>query len=39
MKKAAVVEPVALALRVLNYLKPNLGDWVTVLGKELSVCS
>jgi threonine dehydrogenase-like Zn-dependent dehydrogenase len=31
--EAAIVEPVALALRVLNYLKPNLGDWVTVLGQ------
>lgn len=32
-EEAAVVEPVALALRVLNHLKPNLGDWVTVLGQ------
>jgi threonine dehydrogenase-like Zn-dependent dehydrogenase len=32
-EESAVVEPVALALRVLNYLKPNLGDWVTVLGQ------
>ena len=32
-EEAAVVEPVALALRVLNYLKPNLGDWVTVVGQ------
>ncbi len=31
--EAAVVEPVALALRVLNYLQPNLGDWVTVVGQ------
>jgi threonine dehydrogenase-like Zn-dependent dehydrogenase len=31
--EAAIVEPVALALRVLNYLRPNLGDWVTVLGQ------
>ena len=28
-----MVEPVALALRVLNHLKPNLGDWVTVVGQ------
>ena len=32
-EEAAVVEPVALALRVLNYMKPNLGDWVTILGQ------
>jgi len=32
-EEAAVVEPVALALRVLNFLQPNLGDWVTVLGQ------
>ncbi len=32
-EEAAIVEPVALALRVLNYLKPNLGDWVTIIGQ------
>jgi threonine dehydrogenase-like Zn-dependent dehydrogenase len=32
-EEAAIVEPVALALRVLNHLQPNLGDWVTVLGQ------
>ena len=32
-EEGAVVEPVALALRVLNFLKPNLGDWVTVVGQ------
>ncbi len=32
-EEAAVVEPVALALRVLNHMKPNLGDWVTVVGQ------
>jgi len=32
-EEAAVVEPVALALRVLDYRKPNLGDWVTILGQ------
>ncbi len=32
-EEAAVVEPVALALRVLNHLKPDLGDWVTVVGQ------
>ena len=32
-EEAAIVEPVALALRVLNYMKPNLGDWVTIIGQ------
>ncbi len=32
-EEAAVVEPVALALHVLDYMKPNLGDWVTILGQ------
>ena len=32
-EEAAIVEPVALALRVLNQLQPNLGDWVTVVGQ------
>jgi len=32
-EEAANVEPVALALRVLNHLQPNLGDWVTVVGQ------
>ena len=32
-EEAAVVEPVALALRVLNYLQPNVGDWITVIGQ------
>jgi threonine dehydrogenase-like Zn-dependent dehydrogenase len=32
-EEAAVVEPVALALRVLNQLQPNVGDWVTVVGQ------
>jgi threonine dehydrogenase-like Zn-dependent dehydrogenase len=32
-EEAAVVEPVALALRVLNYMEPKLGDWVTILGQ------
>jgi threonine dehydrogenase-like Zn-dependent dehydrogenase len=32
-EEAAIVEPVALALRVLDYMKPNLGDWVTILGQ------
>jgi L-gulonate 5-dehydrogenase len=32
-EEAAVVEPVALALRVLNALKPNVGDWATIIGQ------
>ncbi len=32
-EEAAIVEPVALALRVLDYMKPNLGDWVTIIGQ------
>jgi threonine dehydrogenase-like Zn-dependent dehydrogenase len=32
-EEAAVVEPVALALRVLNTLKPNVGDWATIIGQ------
>ncbi len=32
-EEAAVVEPVALALRVIDNFKPNLGDWVTVIGQ------
>jgi threonine dehydrogenase-like Zn-dependent dehydrogenase len=32
-EEAAMVEPVALALRVLDYMKPNLGDWVTIIGQ------
>ncbi|HEX7482203.1 MAG TPA: zinc-binding dehydrogenase, partial [Candidatus Bathyarchaeia archaeon] len=32
-EEAAIVEPVALAIRVMNNFKPNLGDWVTVVGQ------
>jgi threonine dehydrogenase-like Zn-dependent dehydrogenase len=32
-EEAAVVEPVALALHVLDRLKPNVGDWATVIGQ------
>ncbi len=32
-EEAAIIEPVALAIRVLNHLQPNLGDWVTVVGQ------
>jgi threonine dehydrogenase-like Zn-dependent dehydrogenase len=32
-EEAAVVEPVALALRILDALKPNMGDWATIIGQ------
>jgi len=32
-EEAAVVEPVALALRVLGALRPNVGDWATIIGQ------
>jgi threonine dehydrogenase-like Zn-dependent dehydrogenase len=32
-EEAATVEPVALALRVLNALEPKVDDWVTVVGQ------
>jgi L-iditol 2-dehydrogenase len=32
-EEAAVVEPVALALHVLDMLKPNVGDWATIIGQ------
>ncbi|MCW4043959.1 MAG: zinc-binding dehydrogenase [Candidatus Bathyarchaeota archaeon] len=32
-EEAAVVEPVALALHALELLKPNVGDWATVIGQ------
>jgi L-iditol 2-dehydrogenase len=32
-EEAAVVEPVALAIRVLDCMKPNLGDWLTIIGQ------
>jgi L-iditol 2-dehydrogenase len=32
-EEAAIVEPVALALRVLDCLNPNIGDWVTIIGQ------
>jgi len=31
--EAAVVEPVALALRVVDALKPNVGDYATIIGQ------
>ena len=32
-EEAAIVEPVALALHVLNQLKPDVGDWATIIGQ------
>lgn len=32
-EEAAVVEPVALALHVLDALKPNVGDWAAIIGQ------
>jgi L-iditol 2-dehydrogenase len=32
-EEAAIVEPVALALHVLNSLAPNVGDWATIIGQ------
>jgi L-iditol 2-dehydrogenase len=32
-EEAAIVEPVALALHVLDSLKPNIGDWATIIGQ------
>jgi threonine dehydrogenase-like Zn-dependent dehydrogenase len=32
-QEAAIVEPVALALRVIDNMKPNLGNWVTIIGQ------
>jgi L-iditol 2-dehydrogenase len=32
-EEAAIMEPIALAIRVLNQLKPEVGDWTTVMGQ------
>jgi (R,R)-butanediol dehydrogenase/meso-butanediol dehydrogenase/diacetyl reductase len=32
-EEGAMMEPVALALHVLDSLKPNTGDWVTIIGQ------
>jgi threonine dehydrogenase-like Zn-dependent dehydrogenase len=32
-EEAATVEPVALALRVLDAVKPNMDDWATIIGQ------
>jgi threonine dehydrogenase-like Zn-dependent dehydrogenase len=34
---AAIVKPVALALRVLNHLQSNIGEWVTVV-RQGAIC-
>jgi L-iditol 2-dehydrogenase len=32
-EEAGIVEPVALALHVMDLLKPGVGDWATVIGQ------
>lgn len=32
-EEAGIMEPVALAVHVVDRLKPNIGDWVTVIGQ------
>jgi threonine dehydrogenase-like Zn-dependent dehydrogenase len=32
-EEVGIVEPVALALHVFDLLKPNMGDWATILGQ------
>ena len=32
-EEAAIVEPVTLALHVMDLLKPNVGDWATIIGQ------
>jgi L-iditol 2-dehydrogenase len=32
-EEAAIVEPVALAIHVLDSLKPDVGDWATIIGQ------
>ena len=32
-EEAAIMEPVALAIRALDLLQPKLGDWATVVGQ------
>ena len=32
-EEAGIVEPVALALHVMDLLKPNVGDWATIIGQ------
>jgi len=37
-EEAAIMEPVALAIHVLDLLQPKLGDWATVVGRVQLVC-
>ena len=32
-EEAGIIEPVALGLHVLDLLKPNVGDWATIIGQ------
>jgi threonine dehydrogenase-like Zn-dependent dehydrogenase len=32
-EEAGIMEPIALAIHVLDMLKPNVGDWATVVGQ------
>ncbi len=32
-EEAAILEPVALAIDTLDFLRPNLNDWVTIIGQ------
>jgi L-iditol 2-dehydrogenase len=32
-EEAGIMEPVALAIHVLDLLKPNIGEWATILGQ------
>jgi L-iditol 2-dehydrogenase len=32
-EEAGVMEPVALAIHVMDLLKPNVGDWATIVGQ------
>jgi L-iditol 2-dehydrogenase len=32
-EEAGIVEPVALALHVMDLLKPSVGDWATIIGQ------
>ncbi len=32
-EEAGIVEPVALAIHVMDLLKPNVGDWTTIIGQ------
>ncbi len=32
-EEAGIMEPVALAIHVMNLLKPSVGDWATIIGQ------